>query len=83
MWFAGTNLYRYDGCRVVTFKHDPTNPKSISASRVETIYIDRNNIIWIGTFGSGLDRSEDVGKVLLNIIGNSSQNKPIEQGNHS
>jgi hypothetical protein len=25
MWFTGTSLYRYDGYRVVTFKHDPNN----------------------------------------------------------
>ncbi len=56
MWFTGTSLYRYDGYHVVTFKHDPNNPKSISASRLESIYIDRNDIIWLGTFGSGLDR---------------------------
>ncbi|HVE61829.1 MAG TPA: two-component regulator propeller domain-containing protein, partial [Chitinophagaceae bacterium] len=55
MWFTGTSLYRYDGYRVVTFKHDPKNPKSIAPSRLETIYIDQNNIMWIGTFGSGLD----------------------------
>ena len=56
MWFTGTSLYRYDGYHVVTYKNDPSNPQSISPSRLEYIYIDHNDIIWLGTVGSGLDR---------------------------
>ena len=56
MWFTGTSLYRYDGYHVVTYKNDPANHQSISPSRLEYIYIDHNDIIWIGTVGSGLDR---------------------------
>src|SRR4030095_3483933 len=56
MWFTGINLYRYDGYHVVAYKHDPLDPKSIAASRLECIYIDRDSIIWLGTVGSGMDR---------------------------
>ena len=56
MWFTGINLYRYDGYHVNTYKNDPLNPKSISPSRLECIYIDKQDIIWIGTVNSGLDR---------------------------
>jgi ligand-binding sensor domain-containing protein/signal transduction histidine kinase len=56
MWFTGTSLYRYDGYRVVTYKNDPLNPQSISPSRLECIYIGNNDVIWLGTVGSGLDR---------------------------
>ncbi|MEO6453653.1 MAG: two-component regulator propeller domain-containing protein [Ginsengibacter sp.] len=56
MWFTGTSLYRYDGYHVVTYKNDPLNPQSLSPSRLEYIYIDSNDIIWLGTVGQGMDR---------------------------
>jgi ligand-binding sensor domain-containing protein/signal transduction histidine kinase len=56
IWFTGTSLYRYDGYHVVTYKHDPLNPQSLSPSRLECIYIDREGIIWLGTVSAGLDR---------------------------
>ncbi|MEJ7681413.1 MAG: two-component regulator propeller domain-containing protein [Segetibacter sp.] len=56
MWFTGVNLYRYDGYKMVTYKNDPLDSNSLAPSRLESIYIDRKGIIWIGTFGSGLDR---------------------------
>jgi ligand-binding sensor domain-containing protein/signal transduction histidine kinase len=56
MWFTGTSLYRYDGYRVVTYKNDPLNPRSISASRLEYVYIDKDDILWLGTVARGLDR---------------------------
>src|SRR4051812_27694130 len=56
MWLTGTSLYRYDGYLVVTYKNDPANPRSLAPSRLENIYIDRNDIIWLGTVSSGLDR---------------------------
>jgi ligand-binding sensor domain-containing protein/signal transduction histidine kinase len=55
MWFTGLELYRYDGYHVVTYKNDPLDPNSLSPSRLECIYIDKQDMIWIGTVGSGLD----------------------------
>jgi signal transduction histidine kinase/ligand-binding sensor domain-containing protein len=56
MWFTGNSLYRYDGYHVVTYKHDPLNPHSLSPSRLECIFIDHEGTIWLGTVGGGLDR---------------------------
>jgi ligand-binding sensor domain-containing protein len=60
MWFTGVNLYRYDGYHVITYKNNPLDSNSISPSRLESIAIDHKGIIWIGTFGSGLDRFDPV-----------------------
>lgn len=70
MWFAGTSLYRYDGYHLVTYKNDPLNPNSISASRLESICIDRKGIIWIGTFSSGLDRYDPESGVFIHFSNN-------------
>ncbi len=74
MWFTGVNLYRYDGYHVTTYKNDPLDSTTISPSRLESIYIDHNGIIWIGTFGSGLDRfdpSTGVFRHFFNVAGDS------------
>ena len=56
MWFTGVDLYRYDGYHVVTYKHNPADPKSLSAWRLECIYIDKQDILWLGTVGGGMDK---------------------------
>ena len=71
MWFTGINLYRYDGYKVVTYKNDPLNPHSISPSRLECIYVDPDDIIWLGTVGGGLDRFDPATGIFTHY-----QNKP-------
>ncbi len=42
-----------------TFFHylnDPTNPMSLSDNGVYSIYQDRSGVIWIGTYGGGINR---------------------------
>ena len=57
MWFTSTSgLHRYDGYQVTTYKHDPANPNSVGVDRLECLQADTNDIIWVGTFGAGLDR---------------------------
>ena len=38
------------------FKHDPTNPKSISHNYVLSLYESLSGVIWAGTFGGGLNK---------------------------
>jgi ligand-binding sensor domain-containing protein/class 3 adenylate cyclase len=57
MWFAGQGekcIYRYDGNRLIAFRHDALNPNSLGMTSVETIYADDEGMIWIG--GDGLDQ---------------------------
>ena len=56
-------LFRYDGHEMINYKHaminyknDPANPNSLSNNWIESIYIDSAGIIWLGTWGNGLDR---------------------------
>jgi signal transduction histidine kinase/ligand-binding sensor domain-containing protein len=62
MWFAGQGaecLYRYDGNRMISFKHDALNPNSLGGTNLETVYADDSGMIWVG-FGDhpkgGLDQ---------------------------
>ena len=57
MWFASKKgLYRYDGYTIISYKNNPLNPNSLGSNSLESMCVDSSGIIWIGTFGNGLDR---------------------------
>ncbi|MEP6597715.1 MAG: two-component regulator propeller domain-containing protein, partial [Ginsengibacter sp.] len=59
MWFAGEDpgncIYRYDGNKIITYRHDDANPNSLASTSVRSVYADNSGIIWIGV-GKGLDQ---------------------------
>ncbi len=50
--WAGTldGLNRYDGYRIITYKPQIGNPKSLTDHRIKDVYRDRNNYLWIKTY---------------------------------
>lgn len=57
LWFATEDgLNRYDGYRFQVLRHDPDDPDSLSYNDLKCVYEDREGILWIGTFGAGLNR---------------------------
>jgi len=61
MWF-GTQygLYKYDGYKFTPYRHDPSDPNSISSNWVMCLQIDSSGALWIGTRGGGLNRFNPV-----------------------
>ncbi|MGE5456945.1 MAG: two-component regulator propeller domain-containing protein, partial [Methanococcaceae archaeon] len=57
---AGTGLKRTDTKtgKVTVYKHDPSNPFSISDDKVYTAFRDRSGNLWTGTF-NGLDKLDE------------------------
>ena len=58
IWLAGNGnkcLYRYDGNRMISFRHDDANPNSLGGSVIQSVYADESGMIWIG-MGEGLDK---------------------------
>src|SRR5262245_2679728 len=54
---SGTGgLHRYDGKEIISRTHDQNDNNSLANNWGECLFIDSANIIWIGTYGSGLDR---------------------------
>lgn len=58
---GGLNLLRLSGAPAasadfVHFKHNPTDPQSLSDHFVETIFEDRTGTLWVGTTNGGLNR---------------------------
>jgi ligand-binding sensor domain-containing protein len=57
----GTGLVRFDTKtgKSTTFKHNPSDPSSLSDDKVYSVYRDRSGNLWVGTF-NGLDRLDEL-----------------------
>ncbi len=53
---AFDGLYRYDGYEFKTYKHDPSDPTSLSNNTISNIIEDKNGRLWVGSMWSGLNR---------------------------
>ena len=62
----GTGLERFDAKtgKSTIFKHNPSDPSSLSDDKVYSVFRDRSGNLWVGTF-NGLDRlDERTGKFI-------------------
>jgi len=60
LWFGTLDgLNRYDGRRFVVYRHDPDDPRSLSAGAVYVLHVDQSGRVWVGT-ESGLNRYDPV-----------------------
>ena len=57
MWFGTPDgLNKFDGYDFIVYKNNPLDPLSISNNNAGNIFIDKSGIIWIGTWGGGLNK---------------------------
>ncbi|HEY0678022.1 MAG TPA: two-component regulator propeller domain-containing protein [Chitinophagaceae bacterium] len=57
MWIGTDDgLNRYDGNKFVPFRHEPSNPSSMSGNIVTSLVEDKEGIIWIATADGGLTK---------------------------
>ncbi len=49
-------LLQYDGISEKAYRNNPLNSNSFGYNSAECLFIDEENIIWIGSLGGGLDR---------------------------
>ena len=60
LWFGTQDgLNRYDGHSFAVYRHDPEDPQSLRDDYISAIYEDRSGVLWIGTYGGGLDRLDE------------------------
>lgn len=52
------------------YRHDPSDSTSISDDRVYTLFEDREMILWVGTFGGGLNKFDRVSKKFERFLNN-------------
>ncbi len=67
--WVGTNagLVRFDGYETLNFRHDEQRPESLSSNKIEELYIDSLNQLWIGTRDQGLNRFDSKQQTFVNI----------------
>ena len=57
MWFATRDgLNRYDGNAFVVYKHNPSDPGSLSANYLQGLMEDDQGCLWIATLTGGADK---------------------------
>jgi len=58
LWLGGEGLYRFDPSTetFVHYVHVPGDSTSLSDNGVSAIHEDRDGVLWVGTFGGGLNR---------------------------
>jgi signal transduction histidine kinase/ligand-binding sensor domain-containing protein len=84
MWFSGQGancLYKYDGTHMTAYRHDSLNQNSLSgATHMETVYADKNGLIWIGFFFSGLDQFNPETRIFRHFINDPNDSNSISPG---
>ncbi len=73
LWLAtGSGLYRYDGNTYTLYKHEPGNPNSLAINTLEHVFADNDGIIWVATFGGGLDRLDPETGIFIHFRHNEN-----------
>jgi len=68
LWFASRmGLYSYNRSQIESFRHNPNNPLSISSNEVHALAVDKEGVIWAGTF-DGLNRIDKKNKTVERFL---------------
>jgi hypothetical protein len=69
IWLSSmrNGIFRCDGTEFVNYVHNDTVTNSLSSDRGGCIYADSSGIIWIGTFGTGLDKYDPASHTFIHF----------------
>ncbi len=65
-------VFNPDGNIIINYQHDPNNLNSLSNNSIQSIYIDDEGIIWLGTFGGGLNRFDPEAETFTHFTDENS-----------
>lgn len=55
LWLATADgLARYDGTGFRVWRHDPADPRSLAGNTLNSLYVDEQDRIWVGTDSAGI-----------------------------
>ena len=74
-------LNRYDGYTFIVMRNNPENINSISYNDINSLHLDMDGNIWIGTFNSGLNKYNPYTKKIIRFIHNPSDQSTISHNN--
>ena len=68
MWFGTqAGLSRFDGYRVITYRNNVADSRSLANNWVKVLYVDRSGRMWVGTDG-GLDRYDPSTQSFIHYV---------------
>ncbi len=53
---SGINFFYPESGQATRYQNDPNDPASLSSNDVMSLFLDLEGILWVGTWGGGLDR---------------------------
>lgn len=65
----------------IRYQHDPNNPQSLSDNRVWSIAEDANGVLWLATFGGGLNRFDPAALTFTRYL--HDPNNPASLSNNT
>ena len=74
-------LNRYDGYTFIVMRNNPENLNSISYNDINSLHLDADGNIWIGTFNSGLNKYNPYTKKIIRFIHNPLDQNSISHNN--
>lgn len=72
----GLNLFNETLNTFKHYRHNPDNVNSIGANQIQDIYIDSNSVMWLATFGGGLNYADISENQKKEIVFHSLKNIP-------
>jgi signal transduction histidine kinase/ligand-binding sensor domain-containing protein len=51
----------------INYRHNPSNASSLNNNSIQTIFQDKQNIIWVGTFGDGINTYSQADATFLHF----------------
>jgi ligand-binding sensor domain-containing protein len=81
LWVAtGNGLNRYDGYEVKEYLHDPEDSLTIAANEVLSVFLDRDDDLWVVGRNSGISRYERKQDRFQRFISDLPINSLVEDG---
>jgi ligand-binding sensor domain-containing protein/class 3 adenylate cyclase len=82
MWFATkAGLFRYDGYEMISYNHNPDDSNSLKTDALEAICIDATGIIWIATYGKGLERFDPATGIFTHFLNDPNDPESLSSDN--
>jgi len=82
MWFATKKgLFKYDGYQMTSYNNNPEDSNSLATDALEAICIDATGVIWIATYGKGLERFNPATGIFTHFRNDSNDMKSLSSDN--
>ena len=64
---------------LITYKNDPTDPKTVGSNYIIKLFTDLAGRVWVGTYGGGLNRFDYTSKSFIRYMTDPGNNESISE----